>query len=526
MVLTETIVDENFISEMKLHLVHTPGKGLLEECSESIPKFAYYMCGIKTIRAWQIYVLLKVQKMLLDNDIKDAIRTLAVLTSRQIGKTTIDALITDWICIFNKRPRGLGYHSPVGVVSASDDQAKKLMKEMRKLLVLADTYMERNYLDDEGKPRFGKKLLKNLIDEKEENNTDTITFKVYNKDKHGEYLLKDSLIGSFIKSYPPTSVILGNTFSFFIGDEAGKTDRIKDEVFKDYIRPTTDEYQAPTLLTSTAWTPSGYFYETCDVDGKINNPAVEALMFTIDAIKLEAPERYASTMADIENFNKAGDTATVQRQYYCRFVKSERVYFDPDKITEIFDSSMAPLEDFKGECDMGVDFGGKSVSKTVITISYFNENTQEIIRIYHKKYPLNADESLFDDIRELMGRFNIQRIIPDDCPAGWYVIKQMIAAGWPVYPMNFKTDKVKKYGAFRARLNLNKIKSYTDDDLQVEMRVMENTQGGKQSYIMAAPGYTDDMIDSFVMSSYFFLEENNRPSFYYWERNEDAENNN
>lgn len=522
MVLTETKVDESFIATMKEHLKHTPGKGLLEECSESIPKFAYYMCGIKTIRAWQIYVLLKVQKMLEDDDQKGLTKILAVLTSRQIGKTTMDALISDWIVIFNKRPKGLGHHSPIGLISASDDQAKKLMKEMRKILTLADTYMERTYKDGDGKPLFGKKVLKNLIDDKEENNTDTITFKVYDKEKHGEYFLKDSLIGSFIKSYPPTAVILGNTFTFVIVDEAGKTDRIKDEVFKDYIRPTTDEYQAPILLTSTAWDPSGYFYETCDVDGKINNPNVESMMFTIDAIKIEAPERYASTMRDIEGMNKAGDTATVQRQYYCRFVKSEKVYFDPEKINECFDPSMAQLEEFKGPCDMGIDFGGKSVSKSAITITYYNEDTGEIIRIYKKKYPLNQDESLFDDAKELQTRFNIQRIIPDDCPAGWYVIKQMIAAGWPVYPMNFKTDKVKKYGAFRARLNLGKVKSFVDDDLQVEMRVMENTQGGKQSYIMAAPGYTDDLIDSFVMSCYFFLEEDNRPSFHYWDNKEDT----
>ena len=122
--------------------------------------------------------------------------------------------------------------------------------------------------------------------------------------------------------------------------------------------------------------------------------------------------------------------------------------------------------------------------------------------------------SLLSDIELLLSKFNIQRIIPDDCPAGWYRIKEMKNKGWNVHPMNFKADKVKKYGAFRNMLNRGDILSYRDDDLRTEMMSMQFMEGQRSTIIRHAPGYTDDLIDSFVMSCYFFLQENEGAKFY------------
>jgi hypothetical protein len=46
------------------------------------------------------------------------------------------------------------------------------------------------------------------------------------------------------------------------------------------------------------------------------------------------------------------------------------------------------------------------------------------------------------------------------------------------------------------------------------MLAMEYSQAAKQSVLQHAPGMTDDAIDSFVMSCYFFVqEEGNRIRF-------------
>ena len=115
-----------------------------------------------------------------------------------------------------------------------------------------------------------------------------------------------------------------------------------------------------------------------------------------------------------------------------------------------------------------------------------------------------------------MKKFNVQRIIPDECPAGAFMIEEMIQKGWNVTPMSFRTWKVKKYGAFRSMLKKGRIKSFLDDDLLVEMKALEFSNTAQQSKIVAPRGYNDDMIDSFVMACFFFLEEEVGVRFHEW----------
>ena len=66
-----------------------------------------------------------------------------------------------------------------------------------------------------------------------------------------------------------------------------------------------------------------------------DNPS-ERCLFTIDAIRLENPEYYATVMKTIEQMNKDGKTDEVQRAYYCKFVRGEGSYFDPKRISACF----------------------------------------------------------------------------------------------------------------------------------------------------------------------------------------------
>ena len=137
-------------------------------------------------------------------------------------------------------------------------------------------------------------------------------------------------------------------------------------------------------------------------------------------------------------------------------------------------------------------------------------------RLYHRAYPVGQDLSLIEDVERLLKDFKVERIIPDECPAGDFLIRTMMEKGWNITPMNFRSEKVKKYGAFRAMLNKGKIQSYDDDELKTEMLAMEFSQGSKQSVIQHAPGYTDDLIDSFVMSSYHFIQDDGGIKVFEW----------
>lgn len=501
------VVDQVFIENMQRFRKPPSGMGLLQACSMNPVLFAERMLGIKPY-AWQVQAMM---------DIVDAIEgkswtnEFAWITSRQIGKSTAIAMVSIWMCVFNKYPGTVHENTIVGITSASDVQAKKLLYEVKKLLRKGDRYMEEKYGD-----AFQKEFFSKLLDDNEPNNTTTISFKAWKESKHGEYLLKNSKSGSVIKSYPPTSAVLGETFTVVIIDEAGMSDRIPDEFYYDFVYPTGNSTNAIRINASTPWQASGFFYRLVDPDGVFGDSPARKLVFDIDAIKIENPDYHKTVMKIVDQMNSDGKRDETQRAYYVRFVKGEKSYFDPLKVRAVFDKTMAPVQSYSKPCDMGIDFGGQVKSRTVITISDFDMETKTIRRLYEKSYGVQKDLSLLDDVAALLKQFNVQRIIPDDCPEGDHFIRIMKEKGWNVQPMNFRKEKVKKYGAFRVSLNKGLVKSYEDDKLRVEMLALEQAEGSKQSVIQAAPGYTDDLIASFVLSAYFFVQEENGVKTFEW----------
>lgn len=518
----ETKVDDVFIRMMSVYREAPTGKGLLEACSNNVVLFSEKMLGI-TLYAWQVDFLMKIQQFIeAPPEQRRRLKSeFVAITSRQIGKSTAISIFCIWACTFNKYPGTIYNNTSAIITSASDVQAKKLLTEMNKIIVRGDKHMGATYKDKYDKPAYGEKFFTDLLDSKEPNNTTTITFKAWKEPVHGKYILYGSKSGCQIKSYPPTPTILGETATIVIIDEAGMTDRIDDTFFYDYIYPVGNSTNAVRIYTSTPWISSGFFYRMVDPDNIYGESPAEVCMYTIDSIKIENPNYYETVKKIVDKQNADGETDAVQRAYYCRFVKGERAYFIPQKVQDLFTNDYEQFSEYKDSCDMGIDFGGQVTSRTVITISAMNDRNQ-IKRIYHKAYEVGKDLSLIDDVADLLKKFNIQRIIPDDCPAGYHLIRVMKEEkGWNVQPMNFRADKVKKYGAFRTSMNKGKIQSYKDDLLKTEMMAMEYSDGARQSVLMHAPGYTDDLIDSFVMSTYFMVEEENTfKTFDYFEDSE------
>ena len=511
-----TEVDELFVQAMEeFRKPENKEVGLIEGCSQSVVLFAEKMLGFK-LYAWQVYFLTRIQRALEGGYWT---KEFACMTSRQIGKSTAVAIFCVWCAVFNKYPgKGNIYgNTVIGVVSASDAQAKKLLEEMKKMIRIGDRQML-TYKNADGTDKFPavKKpdgrvvgFFSFLLDDSERNNMATITFKAWDEKKHGPIILAGSKIGSVIKSYPPTAVVLGETFSLEIIDEAGMAERIDDTFFNEYVYPTGNARDAVRIRISTPWQSSGFFYKMMDPEDMFGESSVERFVFTIEAIRLENPEYYEKVMKDIEKKRRDGLLDEVNRAYYCRFVKGEQSYFDPDAVMKAFTSEYSMVENYGGPCDIGIDFGGQVNSRTVVTISTCNESGK-----VHRAYPVGQDLGLLDDIEELMGRFNIQRVIPDDCPAGDYLIRLMKEKGWTVQPMNFRSEKVKKYGAFRASLNRGEMESYQDDELKVEMLSLQFEHGKVNSVIHHAPGERDDLIDSWVMSCYFYVVEEGSFEFY------------
>jgi hypothetical protein len=508
----EIKVTEEFIKEQDQYRVPPEGVGLLEACSNNIILFSEKMLGLK-LYSWQIYFLRQIQKRMQDSE--DVSSEFVALTSRQIGKSTALAVLSVWACVFNKYPGTVGNNTIVGIASATDTQAKKLLYEMKKYIMMGDAFMRDTYVKD-GKPSFGDLFFTNLLDDGQPNNTTTISFKRHDPTRHSAFVLKGSKTGSVIKSYPPTSVVLGETFTMVIIDEAGKSDKISDQFFYDFMYPTGNSTNAVRIYTSTPWSSSGFFYRMVDPDEMYGESPADVVVFTIDAIEEENPRQFKTVLNTVAQLQKDGKQDEVQRAYYCRFVKGEQSYFDPEDTLKAFDGDLLQHDSFAGFCDLGVDFGGQVSSRTVLTVSHLNDQG-DVIRIAHKTYEVGKDGTIIDDITELKTRYNIQRIIPDECPQGDYLIRKMKDMGWDITPMNFRSEKVKKYGAFRSMLKKGLIKSYKDDALQTEMLAMEYSHGSRQSVIQHAPGYSDDLIDSFLLSVYHYLQDDSKLTVFDWD---------
>ena len=183
MVVKEIKVDDVFIRRMEEYRQPDTSVGLIAASSKNIVVFAERMLGLRPtgiivpehknkngieighIYSWQVYVLTMLQKAIEnrhnrqigvecvggENDgyIKFTVdsREFVILTSRQIGKSALLAIVSPWACLFNKLPSGAGKNTSVIVISASDVQAKKLLYEIKKFLRMGDRFMRDTYKD-------------------------------------------------------------------------------------------------------------------------------------------------------------------------------------------------------------------------------------------------------------------------------------------------------------------------------------------------------------------------------------------
>lgn len=469
-----------------------PRKELFIKCKEDPAIFAYYMLGI-TLYGWQFKVTREIvkgnKKVILD-------------TSRQIGKSFLVAVLSLWYQMFNLGASSQFNNTKIGIISATDGQAKKLLLDVKNLMRIGDANCKEKYNIEH--------LFSMMIDNKQgsENTKTCITFQAW-EEKLGIFL-QGAKVGGFIKSLPPTDIVRGETFDFLIVDEASKVD---DEMYNSAISKTGDKFNAIRFITSTPYGRSGFYYEYFDPEEKLQKNTWKRFWFTVDALEYDDQKDYLRRLKNIEFEMEAGKNLVVRQEYYGEFVQSEQSYFDPQKVDDMIED-IYPVESYTGFCDLGIDFGGLKKSRSVITISTFDESTGNIVRLYHHMYEVREDASIVEDVKELRTRFNIQRIVVDHCPEGDYKIREMEDLGWDVTLFAFGSEKVKKYGDFRSMLNKGRIKSYKDSDLVGEMKALSMAKGRERTKIQPPPGYNDDIIDSFVISSYHMTQSDEDFKFY------------
>ncbi|WP_298752974.1 terminase family protein [uncultured Arcobacter sp.] len=457
------------------------------KAKENIGYFMYHQLGM-TPYAWQYKAF---REFRLQN------KHQIWCTPRQyLGKSTALAIMALWAVVYNMFPiESKANITQIGIVSRTEEQSKKLLSDIRTFMYSGDDHISKI---TGGKV---KKFFTNFISTKKEdaNSKTELTF----RDP-----ISTKIIGKII-CLPPTDRVRGYTFSQLYLDESAFFE--SDDFFMEIAFPTLSITKGKMVMTSTPNGQRGFFFKVFDPFEQFgDNPEFKRLW--LHWTMIENPEHRAEIQKKKEMMYAIGEGKKFEQEYDASFTAAVNNYFDPEVVDDATDKSLQKWADYSKPCDMGVDFGMVN-SNTVITISRLGDD--KIARlIWHYVYPHGEDNSLVLDIKELIPKYNIQRVIVDDCPEGYHFIQRMVEEGINVKKMSFRGEKVKKYGQFRAKLSSGKIKFYKSDELISQMKALQEEETVRSTRISKPPSGSDDFIDSFVMSCYYFVDDNKKVKFY------------
>lgn len=462
-------IPEQHKQELEETTVITDKSVSLSKTKESTAYFSFHSLGLNP-RGWQ---------HTLWRSLDYGEKRVACVTSRQIGKSTAVAVFALKVTAYNLRPRGFNKKTHVGIISATEEQSKKIMLEIRRLINMGDENVSK---------RTGGKVTKfytKMIDSSQAaaNNKTAITF----------------INGNQIICLPPTPRIRGYSFSYVFVDEAAFI--IDDNVFFEYVEPTTANTDGVIVLTSTPNGQQGWFFDLFDPENKRESQEYKRFWFHYTIVE---DEEFLNNMnAKKSLYLETGREKEWEQEYDALFTSQTTAFFDNEDVDKGILVEISRLDRYTGECDMGIDFGMVH-SKTVITISALINKKATLIYDYEYK---DTDETLLQDVNELCGKFNVQRIVCDDCPEGHYIIQELIRQGKNVTKMGFKSEKIAKYMAFRKSLKQGKVNYYKNAQLVAQMKALQQIEGPTSTKIEKPSGGRDDYPDSFLLSCYHLIEE-------------------
>lgn len=459
------------------------------KAKEDIGYFTYHQLGMKPY-AWQYQAF---------KQFRNSPKHQLWCTPRQyMGKSTALAIIALHSCIYNLYPiESKGNKTIIGIVSRSDEQSKKLVADIKTMMWKGDDHVER--ITGGKVKNFFTQYLSSAQDYAQTKSEMTFV-----EPRTGK------VIGQII-CLPPTDRVRGYTFSHLLMDEVAFFE--DDEFFLTIAAPTLNITKGKMVMTTTPNGQRGFFFKVFDPFDIEPTNDFDRIWLNWEHIEIDDFRQKVIETRDL--YYVTGKAKKFEQEYEAKFTAAVNNYFDPEKVDDAMDKELQKWNSYDKPTDMGIDFGMVN-SRTVITISRYCDD--DVIRlIYHYIYPYGTDNSLVLDVKELVKRFNVQRVIVDNCPEGYHFIQLMKEEGLNLKEMTFRKEKVAKYGQFRAKLYSGKIKFYRFEELSAEMKAMEEEETVRSTRISKPSGGTDDIVDSFVMSVYYFIEDNNKLKFYDWD---------
>jgi len=449
--------------------------------------FSYFMLG-KKLRMYQAFAI----DQILVNP------KTALCWARRTGKSTLVAVLSLWMCYFNKYPKNaMERFTVIGIVSKENDAAKKLLAAVKGLIYDGDVrwYNVTKGSTSEERNHFSKRLT-------EPTNAEQITF--HNK--------------SVIKSFPPTKKVKGWGFSFLFIDEIAYLDPKEEDPEAFYsltCMPTLADCGGKICIASTPAGCNGLFYTLFDPEDKIGTDYFRIQFSWM--INEECETYKAMVLAEKDNLRKQGKEAYFLQEYEADFTVVQSSFFDKDDIDNYFDKTMHDVYEWhKSPCSVGIDFG-ISICRTTVTVK--TKYQGKLITLYHRAFPVGFDNNLLmaqgtdDGVPNLCKRYDVQWLVPEESSISDMFVKWCKREGYPTFAYRFSQGnlggKNTAYHTYRAMLKQEDyMKSYQIPLLREEMLGLQEIRE-KVNWIISKPsGGSDDCIDSDVYATTpFFMDE-------------------
>ncbi|MBI2136848.1 hypothetical protein HYU06_07290 [Candidatus Woesearchaeota archaeon] len=413
---------------------------------------------------------------------------LMICKSRQIGVSMAFAIFALWACHFNKFSSGIHKNTKIVIISRSDQAAKKLTQDIKKLIWVGDKKMAEK-LDGE------KHFFSNFLEPNPKLAANT-KYQISWKD------------GSFVKCFPPTDSSRGETANVIIVDEAAF---VEDEIFRDVIEPIVSATGGKIILGSTPNGQHGFYYELFDPFDTMPEHEYNRIWYKWDIC--ENPTQLKVIKQKYEAAKRDGNMRSFDQEFNAMFTVDEQSFFIDEDVEKNVDETLALQYEWKkSPCIIGYDYG---VVKSATVISVVTKIDDRIILLwqYARK---DLDDNLLTDpgfehcIQNLYKRYNVSKIVVDDCIQGNRTNKEFETMGYDVLRYNFRSDsntsdRNRGYYLFRAQLKRYRIKYPRIPELLIEMKMMQEIQLKVITQVKAPKGYNDDRVDSFMLAAYPFI---------------------
>jgi len=444
-------------------------------CSQYPEIYAYWKLGI-LVRDYQHYTL----DLMRDNTY------LIMDWSRRLGKSTTSKLFLHWSTWNNKHPSVMS-GTTWNVILQDQDIANTLYIEpIHEMCEMGNEVVRKNFKGKLGNKWFTDKL-------------------VTRRDKFGkvrasQISIKTSTGICRINTLPPTPKAIGREGNI-LGDEVSKwkyNPKVKDDkIFMDQvIAIIKDNPIFKAFLLSTPEGNDDAFAEAFDPDNLNPDNRFKKIWYPWWVRRDKFwHEEMAKTKGEAV---RKGRVHMFEQEYEGKFVAPKNNFFQRPTIEAAKTVNILRTYENKLYCSLGVEWGGTTKSETVICIIGWDGEEHSIRKaLYWKRYEVDKDYTVEDDLAELKNRFNIKFVTPDSKGARFLLpkIEKIFGAG-RVTKFNFSVDKKTGFEILRQAFVNKTIQ--IPYDVELEKQLSNFTELLKP----ASTKGKDDMNDALMMAYY------------------------